>query len=78
MISDSLYSIADKLSAYALSGVPMPASTAACIARVLMDYARQVAVMETLPISVTMDLINAVPETTLIRAAEIGEQNDRS
>ncbi len=73
MISDDLYALADRLSVNALTGIPLPASTCACMARALMDHARVAAVLETLPISVTTALIEEVPEGALVRAVEASE-----
>jgi len=69
MVSDQLYALADRMSAYAYAGIPVPARLAACMAVALMDHARVVEVMETLPLDVSLRMLDAVPEYTIARAA---------
>ena len=64
MISDELQTIADRLSAYALSGRAIEPEVCGCMAVALLDHARVVAMLETLPFSVTLATLDALSEKT--------------
>jgi hypothetical protein len=65
MISDALTRMADHLAGYALHGRAVEPEHAACIARELMDHARTVAVLETLPFDLTTALLDAIEVISL-------------
>ncbi len=53
------------MAGYALSGRAIEPEVCGCMALALLDHARVVAMLETLPFSVTLHLLDALPEQTL-------------
>ncbi len=69
MISDTLGTLADRLYGCATRGTAPTPEECAAIAEALLDAARAVSVMETLPLEVTLSLLDAIPEAWLARVA---------
>ncbi len=69
MISDQLGTLADRVLACATRGTAPTPEECAAIAGELLDAARAVSVLETLPIEVTMELLRCLPEAWLARVA---------
>ncbi len=69
MVSDSLSTLADRLFGHATRGTAPTPEECAAIAGELLDAARAVSVLETLPIEVTMELLRCLPEAWLARVA---------
>jgi hypothetical protein len=73
MISTELEEMADRLLGYAAKGRNMEPEVCACMAGALLEHARTVAVLETLPFDVTLQvadrLLEALPEWPIIRAS---------
>ncbi len=69
MVSDSLGRLADVMFLHATRGTAPTPEECAAITGEMLDAARAVAVLETLPIEVTMELLRCLPEAWLARVA---------
>jgi hypothetical protein len=65
MVSDDLLHLADKIAGFALHDTAPTSAECAAIAAELMKFSGIVASMESLPLSVVMDMVTAVPEWVL-------------
>jgi hypothetical protein len=69
MISNDLACLSDRMAGYALHGTAPTRDELGMIAAELLKFSRIVETMENLPLDVTLQLLEAVPEYPLVRAA---------
>jgi hypothetical protein len=74
MISDALYSLADRIAGDVLQGHTPSQEELAAIAQQLMGHARTARIMETLPFVVADPLVDLLPEMVFVRAIEASEK----
>ncbi len=69
MISEDLARLSDRMAGYALHGTTPARDELGTIAAELLKFSQIVETMESLPLDVTLELAEALPEFSFIRSA---------